>query len=294
MGDKVREIFGGQATFVALYDRASNMIHIPYWVDGEGQPVQTVPRELGESLTSIVIRSRQPLVLGTVEQMQERGGVFIGDGPHEESWMGVPILVGQEVTGAIALQDWPQNRYDEGDVRLLSTLAASMGVALENARLFEETTRLLEETQQRTAELQIINSVQQGLAAQLDIQAIYDLVGDQIRDLFDAQSVMIQTYDQPARLQHIRYGIEKGQRFYQEPVPFSGMTEHLIRTREVVLINEDFARRAAEFGMTLVPGTEMDRSSLGCRSSPATRYGAPSPCTTSTASTLSASRTCGC
>ena len=59
-----------------------------------------------------------------------------------------------------------------------------MGVALENARLFGETKRLLTETEERAAELAIINSVQQGLAAELDMQAMYELVGDKIqRDL---------------------------------------------------------------------------------------------------------------
>jgi GAF domain-containing protein len=47
-------------------------------------------------------------------------------------------------------------------VRLLETLANSMSVALENARLFDETQRLLKETEQRAAELAIINSVQEG------------------------------------------------------------------------------------------------------------------------------------
>ena len=59
-----------------------------------------------------------------------------------------------------------------------------MGAALENARLFDETQRLFKESEQRAAELAIINSVQQGLAAELDFQAIIDLVGDKIaRDL---------------------------------------------------------------------------------------------------------------
>ena len=53
-----------------------------------------------------------------------------------------------------------------------------MGVALKNARLFDETKRLLADADERAAELAIINEVQQGLAAQLDIQAMYDLVGD--------------------------------------------------------------------------------------------------------------------
>ena len=68
-------------------------------------------------------------------------------------------------------------------MRLLSTLAASLSVALENARLFAETRRLLDETQQRNAELAVINSVQQGLVAQLDFQGIIDLVGDKLRQV---------------------------------------------------------------------------------------------------------------
>ena len=58
-----------------------------------------------------------------------------------------------------------------------------MGVALENARLFDETQRLLKRPSSARAELAIINSVQEGLAAQLDFQAIIDLVGDKIREI---------------------------------------------------------------------------------------------------------------
>ena len=71
-----------------------------------------------------------------------------------------------------------ENAFSEGDVRLLTTLTSSLSVALENARLFGETQRLLKETDQRAAELAIINSVQEGLASKLDMQAIYELVGE--------------------------------------------------------------------------------------------------------------------
>ncbi len=55
-----------------------------------------------------------------------------------------------------------------------------MGVAIQNARLFEA-------EQQRVAELAIINSIQQGLAAELDFQAIVDLVGDKLREVFNTR-----------------------------------------------------------------------------------------------------------
>ena len=76
----------------------------------------------------------------------------------------MPLKVGDKVTGYVSLQNIDQEHaFSHSDVRLLGTLANSMSVALENARLFDETNRLLKETEQRTAELSVINSVQEGL-----------------------------------------------------------------------------------------------------------------------------------
>ena len=71
-----------------------------------------------------------------------------------------------------------------------------MGVALENARLFDETQRLLKETEQRNAELAVINSIQQGIAAELDFQAIVDLVGDKLREVFGTGDIGIRWRDE--------------------------------------------------------------------------------------------------
>ena len=97
-----------------------------------------------------------------------------------------------QVTGIVSLQNLDQeNAFSDSDVRVLSALANSMSVALENARLFKQTQRLLKETEQRAAELAIVNSVQEGLALKLDMQAIYDLVGDKIQETFNVQAVNI-------------------------------------------------------------------------------------------------------
>ena len=105
-----------------------------------------------------------------------------------------------------------------------------MGVALENARLFEETKRLLTETDQRAAELAIINSVQDGLAAELDMQAMYDLVGDKIQAIFDTQVVDIGVYDPDAGLFHFPYTIERGVRFPDEPMELIGFRKQVLET----------------------------------------------------------------
>jgi transcriptional regulator with GAF, ATPase, and Fis domain len=68
----------------------------------------------------------------------------------------VPLIVGGEATGRISLQNIDrEHAFSEADVRLLTTLAGSLSVALENARLFEE-------TRQRNAELALINDIKEG------------------------------------------------------------------------------------------------------------------------------------
>src|SRR5207248_7909984 len=101
--------------------------------------------------------------------------------------------------------------FTDTDERLLTTLAGSLSVALENARLVHE-------TRQRNAELALINSVQEALAGELEMQAIYDVVGDKIRDVFDAQVVDIGVYDYTAGLLRFAYAIERGDRLYREPI----------------------------------------------------------------------------
>ena len=103
--------------------------------------------------------------------------------------------------------------YSEADERLVSTVASSMGVALANARLFDETKRLLAETDQRAAELALVNEIGSALAKQLDFDAIIELVGERVRSIFDARSIFIAIYDEATNTITWPYDIDEGERF---------------------------------------------------------------------------------
>src|SRR5207249_11011757 len=92
----------------------------------------------------------------------------------EKSAVYVPLVSGDQARGLISLVDTKrEHAFSDSDVRLLQTLANSMSVALENARLFDETQRLFRESEQRAAELAIINRVQQALTGELSLQGAY-------------------------------------------------------------------------------------------------------------------------
>ncbi|MFL5756640.1 MAG: GAF domain-containing protein, partial [Chloroflexota bacterium] len=250
VGERVRQIFDSTSLFVALYDEPTNMVRFPYEI-GEGERLHTDPIELGPGLTSRVIQSRRPLRLGTMAQTEASGAIVVA-GPQSQSWLGVPILAGDHIVGVIGLESLRPDAYTEADERLLGTLAASMGVALENARLFDETKRLLAETDERAAELAIINEVQRGLAAKIEMQAMYDIVGDKIREIFDAQVVDIAILDREAGVLHFPYTIERGVRFPDEPIALIGIRRHVIETKEPMLVAENLAEHAQKFGQPAV------------------------------------------
>src|SRR5439155_25248205 len=109
-------------------------------------------------------------------------------------------------------------------------------VALENARLFDETKRLLTETKERAAELAIINTVQQGLAGSLEMRAMYDLVGDKITEIFDVHGVDIESYDRATGVIHFEYTVERGTRPPADPMPLIGSRTPGVETRRPVPI----------------------------------------------------------
>lgn len=74
-----------------------------------------------------------------------------------------------------------------------------------------ELSHVVAKLKQREAELAVINSVQQGLVAEMDMQGIYDLVGDKIRELFDAQVTMIAVFDHDNHLEDFKYFFEAGE-----------------------------------------------------------------------------------
>ena len=153
VGEKIGEIFAADTVSVGMYDAERDMVFNLYYEDrGEKIPLAEGPAPR-PSLTAVVIDNREPLLVGSSKESEKFGAVRIPREGEEkdrnEAYLGVPILANQKVIGAVSVQSYQPNAFTQNDLRLLQTLANSMSVALENARLFDETQRLLKETEER-------------------------------------------------------------------------------------------------------------------------------------------------
>ena len=143
-----------------------------------------------------------------------------------------------EVCGVISLQNLDrEHAFSDSDVRLLTTLAASLSVALENARLFDETAAPAE-TDERAAELAIIAGLQQGLAARIDIEAMCDLVGDRVGDCSTPQSSTSRssTATTTSSISRTPSSVALASRTARPRTRASG--KHVMETRRLLVIND--------------------------------------------------------
>jgi transcriptional regulator with GAF, ATPase, and Fis domain len=217
-------------------ERSTNLLHSVY-VYEHGIRLD-LPAVSPPGSFELLQRTRRPMIFGTHAEMEALGLTVVEGTDAAKSGIRVPIVVGDDVVGTIDLEDHERERaFGENDARLLTTVAGSIGVALENARLFDETQRLLRETEQRTTELAAINSIQQGIAAQLDFAGIIDLVGDSLRASLGVENIGIAWYDESSGLIHDMYAYERGVRLDlppRPPVP-AGNFEQLRSTRAPIV-----------------------------------------------------------
>jgi signal transduction histidine kinase/CheY-like chemotaxis protein/HPt (histidine-containing phosphotransfer) domain-containing protein len=256
----VGELMNASNFYIVLYDDERQAMNWPFYVDEVDpeipDPNVWEPMGTGQArgLTAYLLRTGRPLLLpaARVEKLIDDGEIdFLG--VLSVDWLGVPLRSEGRTVGAVVVQSYREDaRHSEQDKELLTFVASHIGAALSRARAIEE-------TRQRNAELVIINAIQHGLAAQLDIQAMYDLVGDKIQEIFDAQVVDIGILDHGTGLIRFPYTIERGVRFPDEPIEVTGFRRHVLETREPLVVNERAIEAAAEFGSAVIQG-EMPKS----------------------------------
>lgn len=97
----------------------------------------------GESLIGWSIANHQPRISLDIHQEAVR---FVNpDLPLTKSELALLLNAGDQIIGAISIQSTEPQAFDKDDIKMLQSLADSLVVAIENARLFQENQTQLEE-----------------------------------------------------------------------------------------------------------------------------------------------------
>lgn len=136
--EQIRSVIGDYAFAGALFDEKTASINIPYLFEN-GQVRSSEAFPVGEGLTSVLLHSKQPLLLNeNFQEQAEALGAKI-DGRPAKSWMGTPMLNNGKAIGALIVQDLEnENAFTKQQLDFLNNLSTQVAKIIFNARLLDD------------------------------------------------------------------------------------------------------------------------------------------------------------
>ena len=204
----VGALLNAENFFIALLSHDRLILEFPYYVDTGVRHTQV--RSLGHGLSEYVLRHARPFLgrRADVEALAQDGEVITKNiGTPAACWLGVPLVVADEVIGLVAVQSYTEeNAYDAADQELLSFAALQIANSIyrrrSTASLHQANAQLEQRVEERTHELlQQIHQREQ-IQQQLKHQVMHDpLTGlpnrGYLRDRLDRVLALLQR--EPAR-----------------------------------------------------------------------------------------------
>ncbi len=194
-----------------------------------------------EGITGWVVAMGEPLLVPDVSK--EPSYVWMR-GSETRSELTVPIKAKGEIIGVLDVQSDRLNAFDESDLGVLQSLANQAAVAIENARLFAERERRLDE-------MAVLNEVGRAISSTLRLDDLLDLIHRQVGRVMDATNLYIAFYDRDEDWVSFPLYVEEGQitRHSGGRKAGRGLTEHIIRSRQPLLLPDDVEGRMQELGI---------------------------------------------
>jgi signal transduction histidine kinase len=138
----------------------------------------------GRGILGVVMRETKPLRLHDIADDPRSVGLPPSH-PPMHTFLGAPILLRGVAFGNLYLSEKRGGGdFTDDDEDLIQLLAAQAAVAIENARLYESSTRWLRQ-------LESLNEIGNALAAQLELEPLLAMVATRLRGLVSARLVLI-------------------------------------------------------------------------------------------------------
>ena len=139
------------------------------------------------------------------EMIRTGQGILVGDVRQDPrfppleaprlSWMGLPLISKNQMIGVLALEKWQAHFYNHEHMQVGTTFASQAAVALENARLFEDSLSRATELDQRSQRLGLLNRFSSALSGLLDEGKILQLTAQELIDALNAPGASVVVFE---------------------------------------------------------------------------------------------------
>ena len=186
---EVKELFPLDVFSLVRYDQLAETFEIAYQKENDKLIQEWIGRKFNQEdsmLYKKVVLEQKPFLSRDLIKEKIPQGMQISEEKRIHSWLGVPLITRGYVIGAISVEAFEAGVFNENHRRLLESIAAQAAIALDNARLLEQTHNQIE----RLAALHDIDLV---INSSLDLRVTLNILLDQVVEKLsvDAAAVLL-------------------------------------------------------------------------------------------------------
>jgi GAF domain-containing protein len=190
--ETVLEATGMDAGYIYLLDGDSSRIMLKAHRGMSEAFISRMEHEQVGPKTAQIVRTKEPLILEDIPAAHE--GRFKGEHITAAAW--VPIVSKNIVVGILTVCTKNNPTFPRVQIPLLSSIGSALGVALENARLFQETDKHLKR-------LQALREIDRAISSTLDLNAVLSILLEKIDNTLPYASATIRLMNRSGVLEPV-------------------------------------------------------------------------------------------
>jgi GAF domain-containing protein len=184
---EVGQVLPSEDLFIALYETKSNRLEVCFEVT-DGKRESSLYSISYDSLAGYVLQTRTPLLIN--DHFAKVHEDITGRAPSRmaHSWLGVPLILGEEPLGVIVLQNFKiRQTYDDNDLKVLLTVATQAALAISNARL-------LREARAQGTRLAVVKEITREASLNREIDKLFETINTHLKRVLSFEKSSIAIY----------------------------------------------------------------------------------------------------
>ncbi|MCP4344800.1 MAG: GAF domain-containing protein [Desulfobacterales bacterium] len=250
--DSASELMHTDNMYIALYDESSEIIRF-LLVYEEGKKINAVKSDYWKSRnvhesgrTEWIILNKKFLLHKTKKEAEnwykELGRQKRSTTILDSSWMGVPMIIRDNVVGVIGIHHSTKEYvYNEDDVNIMLLMANQAAIAIENARLYEDIRKAHNELEirvkERTAEINAAYEISEAAHTVQNLESLYSEIHKTINKLMPAKNFRIGLYNSDTDTFKVAYFRDEYDNLPDDDLMRKGLTGYVLRKKEALIIS---------------------------------------------------------
>jgi len=143
------ELLGCEAASILLYDESRPRLYFAAATGSDPAKLAEIPVPIDNSLAGTIFRTNEPIILNNANQ-DPRHYSLVSDHIkfQTRSLVGVPMPIKDRVMGVLEAVNKKEGEFDQSDAVILSVTAAHAAIAINNARLHQQTQKALDKVRE--------------------------------------------------------------------------------------------------------------------------------------------------